>query len=48
MVKTYVVTMADGERLELVACDRTRAILTAMELCNTKQTPVSAVEVTDW
>ena len=46
--KTYVVVMADGTQIELVAQHRTHALLTAMELCNTTQIPVKATQVTDW
>jgi hypothetical protein len=48
MTKTYLVVMADGKQLEIVAQHRTHALLTAMELCNTKDVPVRATQLTDW
>jgi hypothetical protein len=46
--RTYLVVMKDGSKLELLAYHRTHALITAMELCNTKDVPVRAAQLTDW
>lgn len=46
--RTYQVVMMDGRKVEVVAYHRTHALLTAMELLDTKQPPVRATQLTDW
>lgn len=48
MLRPYVVTMKDGSSWQLMAANRTAAMVTAMELANTKEPPVSATQVADW
>jgi hypothetical protein len=48
VLKTFKVTFASGISITLHSTDRTAAILTAKELLNEKQTPLTALELSEW
>lgn len=48
VLKTFKVTFSSGIAITLHAKDRTVAILTAKELLNEKQLPLTALELGEW
>jgi hypothetical protein len=48
VLKTFKVTFANGSAITLHAKDRTVAILTAKELLNAKEPPITALELGEW